>query len=344
MRTEGGRIARPGMRTHGMTLVELLATVCLLAALTSMALAATVGRGIAAAKRSAQQRNIRQIEGALELFHARQARYPASLDELTSGTDKADEFSHTGDMLYLAALPPNPLGEWGYDGQGRVWPINGRGVSGSSGTPAVITTPTPYHFGALFALVLSFVGSLAANFAIPLIATGWQALLGASVQAVVFRHRAWEHLLRSAWLGLAKDLIHSEGDLRSLIRYSAPVPLALGPALHGLTARLRAHLQRQAMDYTIPIRRSQWKPAVANLHKLGPHDASASVSPAGAVRARLVQVTGIALAVAGGVLAVLACRAACRPLLTDVASLALLSTAILLTANLLGPSCSLRAR
>ena len=344
MRTEGGRIAGPGLRTRGMTLVELLVTVSLLAALTSMALGATVGRAIAAAKRSAQQRNLRQIEGALELFEARQARYPASLDELTSGTDKADEFSHGGDMLHLAALPPNPLGEWGYDGQGRVWPINGRGVSGSSGTPAVITGPTPYHFGALFALVLSFVGSLAANFAIPLVAAGWQALLGGSVQAIVFRHRAWEHLLRSAWLGLAKDLIHNEGDLRSLIKYSAPVPLALGPALHGLTARLRAHLQRQAMDYTIPIRRSQWKPAVANLDKLGPLHVPASVSPGGVTRARWLQLIGIALAIGGGVLAVLACRAACRPLLTDVASLALLSTAVLLTANFLGPSRSARAR
>jgi type II secretory pathway pseudopilin PulG len=319
-------------------LVEVLITVCLIAAVATLVLGAAVRPTVSAARRAVQQENLYKLESALEVFHAQHARYPDALLELVAGP--ADASGEGAELALLSGLPDNPLGGWGYDGNGRVWPTDAAAAARAEG-PTPPQRSVPYHVGSVIALALAFLGSLSPGLVAAPLSAAWRSVLAASLQGLAFRGGAWDHLARSAWLGLARDLIRSEGELKSLVLYSSSGPLARGAVIDNLTARLRRHMQRQADERRIPIRRSQWRSALANFDAIlrsGPPRAVAAATRLASTPRAVAP--GILLALGGGALSVIASRVASVPVYSSLPSLLLLTGSLLLAARLLS---SLRA-
>jgi type II secretory pathway pseudopilin PulG len=310
----------------------VLITISLLGALAGLVVGAVARPTVSSARSAVQRENLHQLESALEVFHAQHGRYPASLQGLLASPDRPPQSGGDKDLALLPEVPANPLGTWGYDGKGRVWAVDDRMARSDSGAKAASPTrAVPYHAAAVITLALALLASSSAGLTAGLLSSGWRTSWGACLQALAFRGGAWDHLIRSAWLGLAKDLIHSEGDLRSLVAYSSRIPLATGHALDHLTARLRDRMQRQAAAREIPIRGSQWRPALINFESIAPQ-APAQGGPAGGRPGPLGRMfaPGLPLAIGGGALAILASRVAAVPLYGSAPTVLLLAASLLL--------------
>ncbi len=216
---------------------------------------------------------------------------------------------------------------------GRVWPIDERPAPSAGGADAAaIPRGTTYHVGSAIALAVAFVGSISAG----LLSSAWRAVWTACLRAVAFGGGGWDHLARSAWLGLSRDLIHSEGDLRSLVSYSSRLSLSSGVALDGLTGSLRDYMRRQATAGRIPIRRGHWGPALANFGSIFPDDQSQRRGAAGRHRPPgWMLAPGVLLVAVGGILSILGSRASAAPLQGSSATALLLSASLLLALRLL---------
>ncbi len=317
----------------GLTLIEVLIALCLIGAVASLAVGAATPHTVSRARRAVQGENLHKVESALELYYAQHGRYPDALEALVASPGEPPSSSGDTRLALLAELPANPLGRWGYDGMGRVWPIDDRPARTAGDTNgAAIPRGTTYHVSSAIVLAVAFIGSVSAG----VLASAWHAVWTACLQTLAFRGGGWDHLARSAWLGLSKDLIHSEGELRSLVSYSSSLSLSRGAALDGLTGRLRDYMRRQATAGQIPIRGAQWEAALANFGRISPKDQSQRGGVAGRHRPLgWMLAPGVLLVIVGGILSIVGSRASAAPPQGSAATPLLLAASLLLALRLL---------